>query len=111
MLSPKFSEVLSSLMIGTEKNFVTWQDIPAEDMFRTQVAGGLIRVGKMKDDTRLGYSFLLTGKNGALAAELEFWPGDDGYDLISELYNQARLHARGGDHLLDMIIAQGRSWK
>jgi hypothetical protein len=111
MLPEKFLQVLQTLKTGTEKGFLTWEDLPDEEMFRTSIAGGLVRIGKIKEEGKTGYTLTLTGHAGAIAAELEFWPGDNGYDLIADIYTSARLAARGGTQLLDMIINQGRAWK
>jgi hypothetical protein len=111
MFPAKFLEVLQTLKTGTEKNRLMWQDLPDEEMFRTPIAGGLVRIGKIKDGVKTGYTFFLTGNTGSIAAELEFWPGDEGYELIQDIYTSARLAARGGTQMIDMIIMQGKAWK
>lgn len=104
MASPKILDLLNALRVGTSNRQVFWEDLPDEDMFRTQIAGGLIRIGKTED--KKGYTIWLMGHGGAVAAEATFFQRDTGYDIIEDVYASARLVARGGDALLDNIIRQ-----
>lgn len=106
MASQKFIDLLKALQVGTAKKQVFWEDLPDEDMFRTHIGGGLIRLGRAEDGTRKGYALWLIGHGGAIAAEVEFYPGEAGYELIEDVYSTARLAARGGDMLIDNIIRQ-----
>lgn len=110
MLSEKFLQLLQAVKAGTEKHFLHWEDLPDEDMFRTQIAGGLLRIGKIKSAVKAGYTLSLTGNTGTIAAELEFWPGDSGYELIEDIYRQVQLSTRGGEQLIESIINQGKFW-
>lgn len=113
MLSDKFIPFLEALKLGTEKDRLIWQDLPDEEMFRTSSTGGLIRIGKIKNisDLRTGYTLTLTGPGGAIAAELEVWPGEQGYGVIDDLYTTVRLKVRNGAQVIDNIINQSKAWK
>jgi hypothetical protein len=104
MATQKIVELLNALMVGTEKRQVFWEDLPDEDMFRTHVGGGLIRIGRTED--KKGYALWLMGHGGAIVAEASFLPSEPGFQLSEEVYSSARLAARGGNELLDNIIRQ-----
>lgn len=106
MASEKILNLIRALKKGTEEKRVHWQDLPDEQMFRTQMAGGLVRVGIIEVDERTGYSLSLIGIGGSIAAEEEFFPVSTGYDLMEDLYRSARMVARGGDYLVDSIIRE-----
>lgn len=106
MASDKFVQLLRALKKGTDEKSVFWEDLPDEDMFRTRQGGGLIRIGQssLASTTRKGYTLWLIGVNGAIAAEVDFFPGDPGYEIIEDLYHAARLITRGGEAMVDNII-------
>ena len=106
MASQRFLDLLQALKHGTEGNQIFWEDLPDEEMFRTQVGGGLVRIGRVEGGSGRGYALWLIGQGGAVAAEVEFYPGEPGYGLIEDVYSSARLRARGGDMLIDNIIRQ-----
>ena len=58
MASEKILNLIRALKKGTEEKRVHWQDLPDEQMFRTQMAGGLVRIGIIEVDERTGYSLL-----------------------------------------------------
>jgi hypothetical protein len=104
----KYQEVLQTLKSATEEKRIIWEDLPDEEMFRTLIAGGLVRIGKFKRGGETGYSLTITNKLGAIIAELEFLPKDNDYKLIEEVYNSARFNAGDGEQMIDSIIAQGK---
>jgi hypothetical protein len=115
MASEKLVQMLSALRLGTIKDQLVWQDLPDEDMFRTPVAGGLIRIGMTQGlsigQTRQGFTLAIIGPQGTVAADVEFRPGEDGYDVIEDLYTTVRLKVRQGTQIIDNIISQSRAWK
>lgn len=108
MASEKFVQLVRALKRGTEEGRVSWEDLPDEEMFRTSVGGGLVRIGTsaLASTTRKGYTLWLIAHGGAIAAEVDFFPGEPGYEQIEDLYQKARLVARGGDQMVDIIIRQ-----
>ena len=106
MATDKFVQLVRALKTGTDEKRVNWEDLPDEEMFRTRQGGGLIRIGKseLASTTRKGYTLWLIGAAGAIAAEVDFFPGDAGYEEIEHLYQTARLVARGGAAMVDNII-------
>ena len=106
MASQKIIDLLRALKHGTETRQVHWEDLPDEEMFRTQLGGGLIRIGLVAEGAQSGYRLTLLGINGSIAAETTFYRGEAGYDLIEELFDAARLKARGGDFIIDNILQQ-----
>jgi hypothetical protein len=106
MASQKIIDLLRALQLGTEKGRVHWEDLPDEETFRTQVGGGLVRVAMTDEPGIKGYTLTLSGVGGTIAAEVNFHRGDPGYELIEEVYAAARLAARGGERIIDMIIRQ-----
>src|SRR5438270_24700 len=105
MASEKYVQMLKALKKGTEEKRLHWEDLPDEDMFRAQAGGGLVRIGPAGDQDRKGYTLWLIGHGGTIAAEVNFFQGDAGFEAIEEVYSTARLAARGGDRMIDQIIA------
>ena len=108
MASDKFMTLLRALKKGTDNKKVCWEDLPDDEMFRAQAGGGFVRIGTsaLASTTRKGYSLWLIGLDGAIVAEIDYFPDDQGYGLIEDLYQTARLVARGGDQMVDSIIRQ-----
>lgn len=104
MANSKLARLLGALKTGTEANRVTWEDLPDEEMFRARVFGGLVRVGQTDTPGARGYKLWLIGAGGLIAGEFEVMAGEPEYELIRDVYNAARLAARGGDELIDNII-------
>jgi hypothetical protein len=106
MTSDKIVELLKALKIGTETRRVLWEDLPDEEMFRAQVGIGFVRIGKTESGSKKGYALWLIDLNGGIAAEVEFFRGDPGFDLIEHVYTSARLAARNGEMIIDSIIRE-----
>jgi hypothetical protein len=106
MASQKIIDLLKALKLGMESGRVRWEDLPDEEMFRTQMGGGLVRIGKADEESGRGYTLSLIGHNGRIAAEVNFYPNDPGYELIDDVFSSARLAARGGEQIIDNIIRQ-----
>ena len=104
MPATKLIELLRALQVGTQEKRIVWEDLPDEDMFRGQVAGAFVRLGKTEKRFQRGYALWLIGPGGAVVAEAEYYPDDDGYEVIEDVYATARLSARGGDQLLAQMI-------
>jgi hypothetical protein len=101
MAAPKILDLLHGLSRGTEQHRIHWEDLPDEEMFRTQIARSLIRIGKSDP----GYSLWLYGPGAQLVAETTLRPGEEGYEVMEELYANARLNARNGDALLAEVMS------
>ena len=104
MASNKFVQLLEALKTGTENKRVLWQDLPDEEMFRAQVAGGMVRIGKLESPNPKGYILWVMKGDGAIIGELEIRQGEEFFPLIDELYGLARLRARNGETVLDSMI-------
>ena len=106
MAAEKFVQLLRALKRGTDEKRVVWEDLPDEEMFRAHVSGGMVRIGmsELSSTTRKGYTLWLIGPGGAIAAEVDFFPGESGYETIEDVYQSARLVARNGDWMVDNII-------
>jgi hypothetical protein len=106
MASAKIIDLLKALKVGTDTKQLYWEDLPDEETFRTQIGGGLVRIGMATNSSRRHYTLALVGINGGIAAEIDFSPDEPGYELIEEVYTSARLAARGGELIIDNIIRQ-----
>jgi hypothetical protein len=74
-------------------------------MYRARVADGMIRIGTFLQASRTGYTVWVIGPGGTIVREVDIPVDDPHFALIEDIYATARHKARGGDQLIDSMIA------
>jgi hypothetical protein len=106
MHSKKFLQLLTDLRDATAQSRIEWEDTADEDMFRTNLGPGMVRVSKsiLSDDERPYYTVWLLDPEGRVVDEYEALGGED-FSTIAELYELARRSARNASELVEAMLA------
>jgi hypothetical protein len=108
MFRDKLVRLLERLRIATEQRQIEWEDTADEDMFRTSLGNGMVRIGKKsfldeEGDPQTVYTAYLLTRDGMIADETEITGGKE-YAAMESLYALARQSTRGADELIDSML-------
>jgi hypothetical protein len=111
-VNKKLEEVVRLLREKTEAGRVNWSEV-IEDVFRTNVAGSLFRIGRthrqMEIDER-GWrdvpfiDITISNPFGKVVEEESFMEDEPGYLLAEPLFKAARRSAHGADQTLETML-------
>ena len=108
MVNEQFRQLLRKLSDATARGKIAWEETADENMFRTALGQGMVRIGKshfqVEDETSVpAYTAVLLDSDGSVADELEVASGQD-FVVMEALFNMARQQARNAEDLLKSML-------
>ena len=112
MASEKFSILLGKLLRKTLDKTVRWHETADEKAFRIALGDGLIRIEQDSiydrdiEENRVYYAAYLQNRKGRTLDQIgPLYNVDDTRELLSELFEAARISALGVDDILESMVA------
>jgi len=115
MADRKVEDLILALLKRSQSGSQHWEDVsdPDEEMYRTVVGDGLVRMSRRRDSWRdeKGVSRTLThitvwvfGSHGKEIAETEYTEQTTFLPTVEELFELAKSQARNSPHELDEML-------
>ena len=113
MASEKFGILLEKLLSKTQTKDIRWYETASESAFRIALGGGLIRVEHDSDiDNDEYYAAYLQDRKGRTLDQIgPLYQLDPTRDLLSQLFEAARISALGVDDILEKMVADAELGK
>lgn len=111
MASEKFSTLLEKLLLKTREKDIRWHETANESAFRIALGDGLIRIEYSSDfDNEEYYAAYLQNRKGRTLDQIgPLYNVDSTRELLSELFEAARISALGVDDILESMVADVES--
>ncbi len=107
MASEKFSVLLEKLLSKTREKDIRWHETANESAFRIALGDGLIRIEHSADfENDEYYAAYLQNRKGRTLDQIgPLYAVDATRELLSELFEAARISALGVDDILESMVA------
>ncbi|MFO0805283.1 MAG: hypothetical protein U0791_19440 [Gemmataceae bacterium] len=116
MGSPKVDNLILALLKRTRAGSQRWEDVsdPDEEMFRTVVGDGLVRMSRRRDAWRdesgiprsmTHVTIWVFGSHGQEIAEVDYTEQTTFLATVEELFEAAKAQARNSTEELDHMLA------
>jgi hypothetical protein len=110
MANERFIQLLGELLEVTRLARLRWQETAKEDAFRVGLGDGMVRIQSSanEDDDGRHYEVYLMNKQGRVVDELIAWRNSPNYDLLRDLYQEARSSALNMDDVVKSMLSDLR---
>jgi hypothetical protein len=118
MTQSKTMALLDALLQATSHGEVRWEDTASEDVFRTWIGDGGVKIGEAlhadEDESVFGrktYTAWVLNPKDEVVDQIELGPTAAGYSVLEGLFTLARRNARNADDVVDNMLSALKSRK
>ena len=104
MIDETVVELLHGLKSATGANRIRWENLPDEEMFRTTLPDGLIRIGETSTDDEKAYTLWIMDDMSFIVDVVTIHSDDPQFPLMELVYRLARLAARNGKSVMQRMV-------
>jgi hypothetical protein len=112
-MNAKLKELVHAMLGQTRENKLRWKPV-VEDVFRTSVGGGLVRMSRSSRRMEDSHGdiedcptirFVISDRNANVVYDEEVAEDELGYSASDSLFKEARRAAFDGDHVIEEMLA------